>query len=76
MTQPEDQATYRVGDLTDPRDHDPFITGWDAAMKEAERQYNAADDLGNAPPIGIWLWEDDGDASLDGIYYEGWVFTP
>lgn len=76
MTQTDDQQTYRVGILTDPRDEDPFVTGWDAAMKAVEERYrafNSWDDL----PIGVWLWEDDGArTTVEGIYYDGVMFTP
>ena len=72
----DEQQVYRVGDLTDPRDTDPTVDGWDAAMREAERQANGRawyDDT----PIGIWLWEDGGArASVEGIYFDGTVFTP
>lgn len=72
----EDQETYRVGKLTDIRDDDPIVTGWDAAMTEAKRQYDAQE-AWDDEPIGIWAWSEIEDyASLDGIYYEGWVFTP
>lgn len=72
---PEDQQTYRVGDLTDPRDTDPTVTGWDAAMKEAKRQEEALNPWDNQA-IGIWLWEDEGSrTSVEAIYFEGWVYT-
>ncbi len=72
----EDQQVYRVGELTDPRDTDPTLAGWDAAMAEAERQYYAQNQWDDRV-IGVWLWEDNGARTqLEGIYYEGTLFTP
>lgn len=72
-----DTRRYRVGDLIDIRPTDPFVTGWEGAVTEAKRQYDAQRD---DTPIGIWLvdgeGEHQGDVSLDGIYYVGWVFMP
>lgn len=70
-----DQAIYRIGDLTDPRDEDPFVTGWDAALTEAARQYDALNPWDNQA-IAVWLWEDEGSrTSVEGIYFEGWMYT-
>lgn len=69
-----DTDTYRVGDLIDIRDSDPIIVGWDAAMKEAERQSTASDFEEHV--IGIWLYDGNGDVSLEGIYYASWCYTP
>lgn len=70
----EDQRTFRVGLLTDVCDSDPFVTGWDAALKAAEERYKAFEPWDNEA-IGIWFCSEDGDYTLDGIYFEGDVFT-
>lgn len=69
-----DNEQYQVGHLTDIRDGDPVVNGWDAAMQEAERQSN--EDAFDDRPIGIWQVMDGGHSSLDGIFYSGTMFLP
>lgn len=69
---------YRVGLLTAQSDDDLIVEGWDAAEREAERRATSPAALDQVPeqPFGIWEWTDDGNATLDGIWFAGTVFTP
>lgn len=66
---------YQVGDLIHFRDDDPIVDGWDAAMKEAERQENMSNDFEDRP-IGIWRVDDDDNKTIEAIWYSGDCFTP
>lgn len=66
---------YRIGHLTDFTDDDPIVEGWDAALAEAKRQEDALSDH-DEQPFGIWEWTDDGNATLEGIWFAGALFTP
>jgi hypothetical protein len=63
---------YRIGKVNDPRDDDPRIDGWDAALSAAlDMSDGSAWDT-----FVVAIWEDDGYGTIAALCYQSSVYTP
>lgn len=63
--------SYQIGDLTNIKDDDPVVATIQVAYDRAYQMCEQSDEL----IVGVWELDENGDAELIAIAYQGDVFT-